>query len=42
VQFIPDKEMELYLKAGDVLVLPYKEIFQSGVLSWAIVSVCLW
>jgi glycosyltransferase involved in cell wall biosynthesis len=32
VQFIPDKEMELYLKAGDVLVLPYKEIFQSGVL----------
>ena len=32
VQFIPDKEMELYLKAADVLVLPYKEIFQSGVL----------
>ena len=24
--------MELYLKAADVLVLPYKEIFQSGVL----------
>lgn len=32
IQFIPDKEMELYLKAADVLVLPYKEIFQSGVL----------
>jgi D-inositol-3-phosphate glycosyltransferase len=32
MQFIPDKEMELYLKAADVLVLPYKEIFQSGVL----------
>jgi len=32
VQFIPDNEMELYLKAADVMVLPYKEIFQSGVL----------
>lgn len=32
VQFIPDDEMELYLKAADVLVLPYNEIFQSGVL----------
>lgn len=32
VQFIPDGEMELFLKAADVLVLPYKEIFQSGVL----------
>lgn len=31
-QFIPDDEVELYLKAADVLVLPYKEIFQSGVL----------
>jgi D-inositol-3-phosphate glycosyltransferase len=31
-EFIPDKETELYLKAADVLVLPYKEIFQSGVL----------
>jgi D-inositol-3-phosphate glycosyltransferase len=31
-QFIPDEEMELYLKGGDVLVLPYKDIFQSGVL----------
>jgi len=32
IQFIPDEEMELYLKAADVLVLPYKAIFQSGVL----------
>jgi len=31
-QFIPDEEMEIYLKAADVLVLPYNEIFQSGVL----------
>jgi D-inositol-3-phosphate glycosyltransferase len=31
-QFIPDEDAELYLKAADVLVLPYKEIFQSGVL----------
>jgi glycosyltransferase involved in cell wall biosynthesis len=30
--FIPDEETELYLKAADVLVLPYNEIFQSGVL----------
>jgi D-inositol-3-phosphate glycosyltransferase len=32
IQFIPDDDMELYLKGADVLVLPYKEIFQSGVL----------
>lgn len=32
IQFIPDVEMEVYLKAADVMVLPYKEIFQSGVL----------
>ena len=32
IQFIPDEEMELYLKAADVMVLPYNEIFQSGVL----------
>jgi D-inositol-3-phosphate glycosyltransferase len=32
MQFVPDDEMELYLKGADVLVLPYKEIFQSGVL----------
>jgi glycosyltransferase involved in cell wall biosynthesis len=32
MQFIPDHEIELYLKGADVLVLPYMEIFQSGVL----------
>jgi glycosyltransferase involved in cell wall biosynthesis len=31
-QFITDDEMELYFKGTDVLALPYKEIFQSGVL----------
>jgi glycosyltransferase involved in cell wall biosynthesis len=31
-KFIPDEEMELYLKAADVMVLPYNDIFQSGVL----------
>jgi glycosyltransferase involved in cell wall biosynthesis len=31
-KFIPDHEMELYFKAADVVALPYKEIFQSGVL----------
>jgi glycosyltransferase involved in cell wall biosynthesis len=32
IEFIPDAETELYFKAADVLVLPYKHIFQSGVL----------
>jgi glycosyltransferase involved in cell wall biosynthesis len=31
-QFIPDEDIELYFKCADVLVLPYNEIFQSGVL----------
>jgi glycosyltransferase involved in cell wall biosynthesis len=30
--FIPDAETELYFKAADASVLPYKHIFQSGVL----------
>jgi glycosyltransferase involved in cell wall biosynthesis len=30
--FIPDNEIEIYFKAADVLVLPYREIYQSGVL----------
>lgn len=29
---IPDEETELYFKAADVLVLPYRQIYQSGVL----------
>ena len=31
-EFIPDEQTELYLKAADALVLPYKNISQSGVL----------
>jgi D-inositol-3-phosphate glycosyltransferase len=30
--FIPDSETELYFKAADVLVLPYRYVYQSGVL----------
>jgi D-inositol-3-phosphate glycosyltransferase len=30
--FIPDDEVEVYFKAADVLVLPYRGIYQSGVL----------
>ncbi len=32
IDFIPDAETELYFKAADVAVLPYTEIFQSGIL----------
>jgi glycosyltransferase involved in cell wall biosynthesis len=32
VRFIEDEETEVYFKAADVLVLPYRTIFQSGVL----------
>ncbi len=32
IEFVPDAETEIYFKAADVLVLPYTEIFQSGVL----------
>jgi glycosyltransferase involved in cell wall biosynthesis len=32
IQFIPEEEAEVYLKAADVIALPYNEIFQSGVL----------
>lgn len=31
-RFIPDAEMEIYLKGADVLVLSYNDIFQSGIL----------
>ena len=31
-RFIRDEETEMYFKAADVLVLPYSQIFQSGVL----------
>jgi glycosyltransferase involved in cell wall biosynthesis len=32
LDFIPDDEAELYFKASDVSVLPYTDVFQSGVL----------
>jgi D-inositol-3-phosphate glycosyltransferase len=30
--FIPEDEAEIYFKAADVLVLPYRHVYQSGVL----------
>lgn len=30
IKFIPDEEVEIFFKSADVLVLPYKAIFQSG------------
>ncbi len=32
IEYIADEDIEVYLKAGDVLVQPYTLIFQSGVL----------
>ncbi len=32
IKFIPDAETETYFKAADVAVLPYTDIFQSGIL----------
>jgi glycosyltransferase involved in cell wall biosynthesis len=32
MEFIRDEETEVYFKAADVFVLPYTEVFQSGVL----------
>jgi len=32
IGFVPDEKVELYFKAADVLVLPYIDVFQSGVL----------
>ncbi len=32
IEYVPDEETEVYFKAADVLVLPYRHIFQSGVL----------
>lgn len=31
-EYIPDKDIEVYFKAADVFVLPYRYIYQSGVL----------
>lgn len=32
IGYIADEQVETYFKAGDVLALPYREIFQSGIL----------
>jgi glycosyltransferase involved in cell wall biosynthesis len=32
IEHVPEAEVEVYFKAADALVLPYAEIFQSGVL----------
>jgi glycosyltransferase involved in cell wall biosynthesis len=32
IEFVPDADTEIYFKAADVLALPYRRIFQSGVL----------
>ena len=32
ITYIPDDETEVYFKAADALVLPYTDIYQSGVL----------
>ncbi len=32
IEYIPDENVELYYKASDVLILPYRHIYQSGVL----------
>jgi glycosyltransferase involved in cell wall biosynthesis len=32
IEHVPDAETELYFKAADVLVLPYTQVFQSGVI----------
>ena len=33
--FVPDSEIEIYCKAADTMVLPYRHIYQSGVLFMA-------
>jgi D-inositol-3-phosphate glycosyltransferase len=35
LQYVGDAEIEVYFKSADVLVLPYSQIFQSGVLFMA-------
>lgn len=32
IGFIPDEEVEVFFKAADVLILPYRRIFQSGLI----------
>jgi len=35
IEFIPDEDIEVYFKAADVLILPYRDISQSGPLFMA-------
>jgi len=32
IEYIPENEAEIFFKSADVLILPYKHIFQSGVI----------
>lgn len=32
IEYVPDEEVEVYFKSADLLILPYKYIFQSGVI----------
>jgi glycosyltransferase involved in cell wall biosynthesis len=32
IEYVPDRDTEIYFKAADVLVLPYTHVYQSGVL----------
>jgi len=32
IEYIPENEAEIYFKSADLLILPYKHIFQSGVI----------
>lgn len=32
IEYIPDEQVEVFFKSSDVLMLPYKFIYQSGVL----------
>jgi glycosyltransferase involved in cell wall biosynthesis len=32
IEYIPEEEAEIYFKSADLLILPYKHIFQSGVI----------
>ena len=35
IEYIPDADAEIYFKSADVLVMPYRHIFQSGILFWS-------
>lgn len=32
IRYIPDEEVEVFMKSANVMILPYKNIFQSGVI----------